>query len=118
MEADTGGVKGERGVSGQRQPFGSLLTRAGDFNMLETLWNIISTFFKKGKRRMHSLSPTIILQMQNNGILHCLRREIINNAIPLGCKINYRCVIVSGDMCIFFQEHFQEMRLTATQARE
>lgn len=49
MEADTGGVKGERGVSGQRQPFGSLLTRAGDFNMLETLWNIISTFFKKGK---------------------------------------------------------------------
>lgn len=82
MEADTGGVKGERGVSGQRQPFGSLLTRAGDFNMLQTVWNIIST------HHMHSLSPTIIFQMQNNGILHCLRREIINNEIPLECKIN------------------------------
>lgn len=45
MEADTGGVKGERGVSGQRQPFGSLLTGAGDFNMLQMVWNIISTFF-------------------------------------------------------------------------
>lgn len=36
MEADTGGVKGELGVSGQLQPFGWLMTNAGDFDRLET----------------------------------------------------------------------------------
>lgn len=56
MEADTGGVKGERRVSGQQQPFGWLLTKAGGFNALGTLWNIISPFLKGGQTSFHVTS--------------------------------------------------------------
>lgn len=109
MEADTGGVKGERGVSGQPQPFGWLMTNAGDFNRLETEWNIIIR-----TRHMHSLWLFMIFQIQNNCIIHCSRREIINNTEPF--RVWNPLATTTDESCQKIGVIFR--RLMATQSRE